>query len=194
MWRHMDQYTEEAALKAHNVTACFDDMEGARRAIESLERAGVPGSHISLLGPAAEEAAEATDTRQADEELGQEALRGTLGGAATGAGVGGAVGFLAGAAALGIPGVGPAVGAGIWATTLGGAAAGTGVGFTVGAMSNLKQSEAWELTLREVDEGYVVVGAHTDNPDEFDGANRALQRHEPRKLHRFDNEGNEIAA
>lgn len=190
----MDQYTDEAALKDHNVTACFDDMEGARRAIESLERAGVPGSHISLLGPATEEAAQDTDTRQADEELGEEALRGTLGGAATGAAVGGAVGFLTGAAAFGIPGVGPAVGAGIWAATLGGAAAGTGVGFTAGAMNSLKQSEAWELTLREVDEGYVVVGAHTNDPEEFDDAIRALESHQPRKLHRFDNEGTEIAA
>lgn len=190
----MEQYTEEAALKDHNVTACFDDMDGARRAIESLERAGVSGSHISLLGPAAEEAAQSTDTRQADEQLGETALRGTLGGAATGAGVGGAVGFLAAAAAFGIPGVGPAVGAGLWAATLGGAAAGTGVGFTAGAMADLKQSDAWELTLREVDEGYVVVGAHTDDPGEFGDALKALERHDPPKLHRFDKEGNEIAA
>lgn len=191
----IQEYTDEAALADYNVTACFPDMEAARQAIETLERAGVPGSHISLLGPAAEEAAdEVTDTSQADARLGEKAVRATLGGAATGAGVGGAVGFLAGAVAFGIPGVGPTVGAGIWASTLGGAAAGGGVGFTAGAMAKMKQSQAWELTLQEVDEGYVVVGAHTDDADEFDDAIAALQRREPRKLHRFDAEGNEVAA
>lgn len=155
----IEQHTDEAALAEHNVTACFPDMEAARQAIESLERAGVPGSHISLLGPQAEEAADVTDTSQADAQLGEKAVRATLGGAATGAGVGGAVGFLAGAVAFGIPGVGPG-----------------------------------ELTLHEVSDGYVVVGAHTDDADEFDGAIEALRRHDPRKLHRFDAEGNEVPA
>lgn len=190
----MEKHTEEAPLQAHNVTACFPDMAAARDAIEALERAGVPGSHISLLGPAAEEAAGRADTRPADKALGDEAVRATVGGAATGAGVGGAVGFLAGAVSFGIPGVGPAVGTGIWAATLGGAAAGTGVGFTAGAMAKLQQSEAWELTLQEVDEGYVVVGVHTDDPDEFADATKALEHSNPRKVHRFDEEGDEIAA
>lgn len=190
----MEQYTEEAALAAYNVTACFPDLEDARHAIESLERAGVPGSHISLLGPLAEEAADIDDTQQVDEAVGEQAVRATLGGAATGVGVGGAVGFLAGAAAFGIPGVGPAVGAGVWAATLGGAAAGGGVGFTAGAMAKMKQSQAWELTLQEVEDGYAVVGAHTDDPDEFDDAIETLQAREPRALHRFDAQGNEVPA
>ncbi|HVL99649.1 MAG TPA: hypothetical protein VM324_10205 [Egibacteraceae bacterium] len=190
----MERYTDKAALAAYNVTACYEDMATARRTIESLERAGVPGSHISLLGPQAEEAAEASDTSSRDEEFGETAVRATLGGAATGAGVGGAVGFLAGAAAFGIPGVGPAVGAGIWAATLGGAAAGTGVGFTAGAMSKIKQSEAWELTLQEVGEGYVVVGAHADDRDELERAVEVLAANNPSRMHRFDAEGHEIAA
>lgn len=190
----IDQYTDEAALADYNVTACFPDMDTARQAIEALEHAGVPGSHISLLGPQAEEAAAVTDTSQADARIGEEAVRATVGGAAAGAGVGGAVGFMAGAIAFGIPGVGPAVGAGIWASVLGGAAAGGGVGFTAGAMAKMKQSQAWELTLQEVSDGYVVVGAHTDHADELDDAIEALRRHDPRTLHRFDAEGNEVAA
>lgn len=190
----MEEDTEEAPLKAHNITACFPDLLNARRAMDSLERAGINGSRISLLGPAAEAAAGKADTKQADEELGEEALWATVGGAATGAGVGGAVGLLAGAASFAIPGVGPAVGAGIWAATLGGAAAGTGVGFTAGAMANLQQSEAWELTLQEVGEGHVVVGVHTDDPGEYERAVRALQRANPRTVHRFDEQGDEVAA
>lgn len=189
----MEQYTDEAALATYNVTACFPDMDAARRAVEALEHAGVPGSDISLLGPQAEQATEATDTKEADQRIVDEAMRATIGGAAAGTGIGGAVGFLAGAAAFGIPGVGPAVGTGIWAATLGGAAAGGGVGFTAGAMAKMKQSEAWELTLQEVGEGYVVVGAHTDDTSEFNDAVDALRRSDPRKLHRFDAEGNEVA-
>lgn len=188
----METYTEDTPLSERNVTACFPDMEGARRAIEALEHAGVPGSQISLLGPRAEEAADVADTKQVDERIIDEALRATVGGAAGGAGIGGAVGFLAGAAVFGIPGVGPAVGAGIWAATLGGAAAGGGVGFTAGAMARMKQSQAWELTLQEVSEGFVVVGAHTDDRKTFSDAVAALRASDPHTLHRFDAEGHEI--
>ncbi|MEX2619831.1 MAG: hypothetical protein WD250_06400 [Egibacteraceae bacterium] len=55
--------------------------------------------------------------------------------------------------------------------TVGGVAAGAGVG---GAVD--------------------VVGAHTDHADELNDAIEALRRHDPRKLHPFDAEGNEIAA
>lgn len=190
----MDNDDDEAVLATYNVTACFSGMGQARAGVEALERAGVPGSHISLLGPQAEEASATADTSQRDEHLMEKAMRATLGGAATGTGVGGAVGFLAGAAAFGIPGVGPGVGAGIWAATLGGAAAGGGVGFTAGAMAKMKQSQAWALTLQEVSEGYVVVGAHTDDPDELQDAVQALATRDPGKMHRFDADGNEVAA
>lgn len=190
----MDKHTDEAALAAHNATACFPDMEDARKAVEALERAGVPASHISLLGPRAEEASTTADTSQRDEQVVEKAMQATLGGAAAGTGVGGAVGFLAGAAAFGIPGVGPGVGAGIWAATLGGAAAGGGVGFTAGAMAKMKQSQAWELTLEEVSKGYVVVGVHSDDPEELEDAVGALAARRPGKMHRFDADGNEVAA
>lgn len=189
----MTSDTDRAGLAADNVTACFPDMDAARRAVEALEHAGVAASAISLLGPQAERAAQVTDTAGADERIMDESLRATVGGAAAGTGVGGAVGFLAGAAAFGIPGVGPAVGAGIWASTLAGAAAGGGVGFTAGAMAKLKQSRAWELTLQQVGDGHVVVGVHTDDPQEFADAVDALRGRAPRSLHRFDADGNEVA-
>jgi hypothetical protein len=184
--------TEETAFAEHNVTACYPDMEAAREGVEALERSGVTGSRISLLGPQAEEAAEVRDTRQRDEATLQEGMKSTLGGAAVGTGTGAALGFLAGAVAFGIPGVGPAAGAGIWATTIGGAAAGGGVGFTAGAMARMKQSQAWELTLQDVSAGRVVVGAHTDDPEELDRAVEALEGTNPSHIRRFDAEGNEV--
>lgn len=190
----MEDTKQKGTFATHNVVACFHDMQGARRAIEALEHAGVPGSDISLLGPLAEQASDGKDTTERDEEIIATATRATLGGAAAGAGIGGVVGFLAGAAAFGIPGVGPAVGAGVWAATLGGVAAGGGVGFTAGAMARMKQSAAWELTLQEVSDGYVVVGAHTDDPNELEKAVDALRGQDPAKMRRFDEDGNEIAA
>lgn len=169
-------------------------MDSARDAIESLERAGVAGSRISLLGKQAAEAAEVRDTAQRDEATIEHGMRATIGGAAAGTGIGAAAGFLAGAAVFGIPGIGPAVGAGIWALTLGGAAAGGGVGFTAGAMANMKQSQAWELTFQEVGDGLVVVGTHSHDRGEYESAVHTLQDAGPEKMHLFDNAGNELNA
>lgn len=187
-----DERLEQVSFASHNVIACYPDMDGARAGVEALERAGVNASNISLLGPAAEEAAEEPDTAERDERLMQKGGRATLGGAGVGAGVGGALGFLAGVAAFGIPGVGPVIGGGILAATIGGAAAGGGVGFTAGAMAQLKQSEAWELTLQDVREGNVVVGAHSDDPEDLEKAVDVLEGTGPEQLVRFDRDGNRL--
>jgi hypothetical protein len=183
---------ERNAFAPYNVTASFPDMEAARAAVEALENAGVAASSISLLGPGADEAVSPADTAQRDERTVDKGMKATLGGAATGAGVGGALGFLAGAAAFGVPGVGPVLAGGIWAATLGGAAAGGGVGFTAGAMTKMRQSEAWEMTLQDVGEGLVIVGAHTEDEAEHDRAVDALQGAGPTKLTRFDRDGNRL--
>jgi hypothetical protein len=184
--------TTEASFAAYNVTAAYPDMEAAREGVEALERSGVTGSRISLLGRQAEEAAEVRDTAPRDQRTIEEGMKSTIGGAAAGTGVGAALGFVAGAAAFGIPGVGPAVGAGIWAAVLGGAAAGGGVGFTAGAMARMKQSEAWELTLEDVRNGRVIVGAHTDDKEEFDRAVEALEGTSPQTMRQFDADGNPV--
>lgn len=184
----------ESVFARHNATACFPDMVAAREAIGSLEQAGVAGSAISLLGPSAEAAANADDTTRQDEAMLQEGMKATLGGAVAGTGLGAAAGFMAGLVAFGIPGVGPAIGAGVWALTIGGAVAGGGVGFTAGAMAKMKQSQAWELTLGDVGEGWVVVGLHTDAQQEFDRGVAVLQEHAPARLRRFDADGHELPA
>lgn len=175
----------------HNVLATFPDLEVARDVIAGLERRGVDGNKISLLGRRAEAAAEA-DARQTGEQdagMAADAGRSAGIGAATGAGVGGTLGFLAGAAAFGLPGVGPAVGAGIWATTLGGAAFGTGVGLLQGGIAGVKESEAWQLTYDSVKEGMVVVGVHDDEPDLVDVAEEVFREHGGDDVSRFDVEG-----
>jgi hypothetical protein len=184
----MDQQT----FAEHNVVASLPDMEAAREAIAALEHAGIEANNISLLGPAAEEAEARTATsagEEAEREFAADAARSAGVGAAAGAGVGGAAGFLAGAAAFGIPGLGPAIGAGIWATTIGGAVAGAGVGFTAGGVGGVKESEAWALTYENVQHGRVMVGVHSDEPDQVDRAEAVLQDANPLQIRTFDRRG-----
>jgi hypothetical protein len=175
----------------HNVLGVVGDLEQARAVITDLEGSGIDGNKISLLGRRAEEAGEPDrrETGEQDAALATEAGKSAGVGAAAGAGVGGAVGFLAGAAAFGIPGVGPAVGAGIWATTLGGAGFGAGVGLLQGGIAGVKESEAWQLTFSSVKEGKVVVGVHAEDDGHIDDAERILTEHGAERVERFDAEG-----
>jgi hypothetical protein len=175
----------------HNVLAVFPDLEAARDVIADLEGRGVDGNKISLLGRRAEEAADPSSRGPGEQDAAMAADAGKSAGvgAAAGAGVGGALGFVAGAAAFGIPGIGPAVGAGIWATTLGGAAFGTGVGLLQGGIAGVKESEAWQLTYDSVKEGRVVLGVHAQDPDLIATAEEVLREHGGTEISRFDVEG-----
>jgi hypothetical protein len=175
----------------HNVLGVVADLEHARSVITDLERGGIDGNKISLLGRSADDAAEPDrrETGEQDAALAAEAGKSAGVGAAAGAGVGGVVGFLAGAAAFGIPGVGPAVGAGIWASTLGGAAFGTGVGLLQGGIAGVKESEAWQLTFSSVKDGKAVVGVHAEDESHIDTAERILSEHGAQQIERFDAEG-----
>lgn len=175
----------------HNVLAVLADMEEAREAVEALERAGIEANAISLLGRTAEAASEPTRERQrqGDEAVTSEAGRTAGKSAAAGAGIGGAAGFVAGAAVFGIPGIGQALAAGIWASTLGGAAAGAGVGFTAGGVAGVKESEAWGLSFKALSEGKVVVGVHGEHEDMVRRAAGVLEGFDPQQLDHFDVDG-----
>lgn len=183
----------QAAFANYNVTATFDNNEKAHQAVERLEIAGVSPSDLSLLGPSGQAAADVRDTSYVDEAVISEGIKSTLGGAAAGSGFGAVVGFLGGAAVFGIPGFGPAVAAGIWATTLGGVAAGGGIGFTASAIAEMKQSQVWELTLQDVGGGNFVVGAHTDDWQEFERARNALAACGASRMREFDRKGDEVS-
>ncbi|MDQ3028550.1 MAG: hypothetical protein M3R09_00665 [Actinomycetota bacterium] len=176
----------------HNAIATFPDLPAAREAIGALEDRGVDGSHISLLGRQGEKAVEDPDTAGRDERMMDTHAKTAAGGIVGGAGVGGAVGFLAGIAAFGIPGVGPAVAGGIWALTLGGAAAGSGVGLAATSYAKIKQSEAWDLTYDTVSNGQVVVGVHTADESELEPAVGVLREHGSGDVTHFDGEGNRL--
>lgn len=150
------EHTAEQPYGRFNVTARFRDMAAAQEAIELLEEQGIAGSNISLLGPAAEAAAEAADTSGSDVDTLRKGTRATVGGGLLGTAIGAVLGFLVGLAAFG------GLSAAVIALAIGLGVAGGGVGFTAGAMLRMKQSQAWELTLGETDTEPVIVGVHAD--------------------------------
>jgi len=110
------------------VVGVFENTDDARRAIEALKDAGFTGEHISVLAP------DRDDTRAVAEETGTRAGEDAAKGALAGGILGGLGGWLLGIGALAIPGVGPFIAAGAFASALGGAAIGAGVGAIAGAL------------------------------------------------------------
>jgi uncharacterized membrane protein len=108
--------------------AVFQDPEPARDAIKALKDAGFSGNEISVLMPDRGEA------RDLAREMGTKAPEGAATGAVAGGVLGGLAGWLTGIGVLAIPGVGPFIAAGAFATALTGAALGAGAGAIAGAL------------------------------------------------------------
>lgn len=192
MSTHQRSLEQPPTFAAHNVVAVLPGMQEARKAIDALERGGIEAAEISLLGAAAEEAAEHMDTRERDAGVaGRVGTRAAVGAAAGGA-TGGMAGFLAGLAAFGLPGVGPVLGAGVWAATIGGAVAGGSVGGVIGGYSAVDMNDAFELTYESVRAGRVLVGVHSEDPDRVDKGEQILRKLEPLSVERFDASGRRL--
>src|SRR4029450_9389761 len=114
--------------RGSTVVGVFEERDRARDAIEALKEAGFRADSISVLAPDRE------STREIAEDTGSHAAEGAAGGAVAGGLLGGLGGWLIGIGALAIPGVGPFIAAGAFATALGGAAIGAGVGAIAGAL------------------------------------------------------------
>jgi outer membrane lipoprotein SlyB len=175
-------------LSQFNVVATYPGMPAARKAFDALERAGVDGDDISLLGPHADAAAAQLETKDRDAHLvGDVSEKVVKGGA-----IGSVAGAIAGGVAFMIPGVGPGIGVGIWAATLGGAIAGGAVGGVAGGVGAVDQSEDWELTYDDVAEGKVLVATHADDEAKADEHESVLRENRPEKIERFDQHGKRI--
>lgn len=178
-------------LPEHNLFAGYPQLEGARKAITTLELHGVEGDDISLLtrdGESEEPSREQTRsrdsgvTRQVGSRVG------------IGAALGGAAGLLGTLAAFAVPGVGAVVGAGLWASLVGGALAGGAVGGFIGGESALRNTEAWELTFETIRHGGAVVGVHSQDEEVVERAVAALEDTNPERLERFGAEGERVDA
>lgn len=121
----------------------FPDDAQARRAIDELKRAGFSDDEIGFL------------TRARTGEISNE----VMGDAASGAVGGGLLGGLLGAAAaLLIPGIGPAIAGGILAATVGGVAIGAAAGGIIASLTSIGivESDA-RFYQRELEAGHTIV-------------------------------------
>lgn len=151
---------------AHNVVAAVRDAEAARGAIEALERNGIDGSRIALLG-------------SRDPDLPPSPLRWAVGRVGRLFLVGVVLGAIAGAAIGWLTGIGAPAATFLWAV-FGGLAG----GFVV-AISSFGVSRAWWRTFEAEEAGTLAVGVHTEDSDEADLAEQTLMSIQPLSLNRF---------
>lgn len=152
------------------VVGVFHERDRARDAIEALKDDRFSADSISVLSP---------DKRTTDsvaEETGTHSGSGAATGALAGGVLGGLGGWLVGIGALAIPGVGPFIAAGAFATALGGAAVGAGVGAITGALVGMgvPKDEA-DYYEGEVKSGRTLVTVRSDG--RYADAERILRQH-----------------
>jgi uncharacterized protein (TIGR02271 family) len=150
------------------VVGVFHDRERAREAIEALKDNGFNPDTISILSP------DKQATQEIAEDTGTHAGSGAATGAVAGGILGGLGGWLLGIGALAIPGVGPFIAAGAFASAIGGAALGAGVGAIAGALVGMGVPEEHaEYYEGEAKAGRTLVTVRA--PERYDDAQRILR-------------------
>lgn len=164
---------------SHNVLAVYPSAERAREAITQLERSGVEGGDIELLGAAAEGAAQPETNevqRNVDMAMSGKVGKRSLAGLPIGALAGAVVLLLVGWFAHAVFDVGDSLGQVLIGAALGGALFGAFGGLFYGGASGLPVSDAWGETFEAVRQGSTGVAVHTEDEGEAEKAVEALQR------------------
>ncbi len=130
------------------ISRLYDDYATAARAVDELERAGIPRDDISIVSSNAEgwygrdrTTSGVDPAHDRDHDGRDDRAEGAAAGAGIGATIGGVAGLLAGLGLLAIPGIGPVVAAGWLASTAALAAAGGTAGGLIGALTQSGVSE-----------------------------------------------------
>ena len=123
------------------LTRLYDDYTTANKVMEELESVGVPASEISIVASNADSWYSATKSHDRDHDGVDDRAEGAATGAVIGAATGGVAGLLAGLGLLAIPGIGPVVAAGWFASTAVVAAAGGVTGGIIGALAEAGVSD-----------------------------------------------------
>ena len=151
------------------ITKVYENYEHAQHAITELEANGIPAANISLV--ANEKYAPLSDTTDTTSEAGA--------GAGLGAAVGGAAGLLAGVGLMAIPGLGPVVAAGWFASTALGLVAGGAAGGIVGSLIDAGVPEDHAHVYSEaVKRGGILVSVRVAEA-ELANAQRILGTYQP---------------
>lgn len=155
----------------------FMDTANAQDAVDALMAADFDPDEISLL--AQREALDAILDDEREESAIETASAGAVGGSA----LGGLIGLIAGASTLVVPGIGPALAAGTWATILGTTAAGAGVGAAYGGLVGGLigfgvAEEETHVYVEGVEKGGVLIVVQPDDPDKLVTAENIMTEHE----------------
>lgn len=153
--------------------ALFLERDDATRGLDALEDAGFTREQVSVL------AQRETVEDLLDDERGEAATENAGVGAVGGGALGGLIGLIAGASALLVPGVGPALAFGTWATVLGSTAAGAGIGAAyggfVGALVGFGVAEEQVHIYEEgVQRGGILILVHEADDDRLKLAEHLL--------------------
>lgn len=167
-------------IAAPRLAARFASMEGARRAIQRLENAGIDGDDIELMGAGSHTARRPKSPTMEDRRTGRYVAPRVVAGTV----VGGAMGAL----------VGAVIGLALWlalsmsaGVILAGALAGALIGSVVGTYVLFERtvgfSESWSLTFAS-DEGAgsLWVAVHVAEPDMIERARDVLEAADPLEL------------
>jgi len=111
----------------NTVVGLFDSLDRAREAVLDLQALGLPRNEISVV-------ANNADNRYALADSADSATDGAIMGVEKGAIWGGVAGLMLGIGTFAVPGIGPVLAAGSWATALASALTGAGIGAVAGGL------------------------------------------------------------
>jgi hypothetical protein len=168
-------------MRDTTIVALLDRFEDAQAAIADIVSAGTPRDKISLLAndSTGKHPGLIGNPAFAREELDEksEEQPHALVGAEVGFGLGGVLGLLVGAGTIAIPGIGPLIAAGIWATIGAGAVGGGVVGGIIGALTEhgISEKDA-HLYAEGLRRGGTLVTVRAA-VDAYDGIAQILKNH-----------------
>lgn len=169
------QVTTQYALSTYNLLAAFNTLEDGRKAIETLGRAGVEAKHITLGGPAPDEAAIREDTAEADKRMMTRWFSLSAEWAAVGAIVGAVVGIPVGLGVIASLDA-DVIFSNMLVAVLLGALFGGVISGLVGSMYSLQAGDTWELTFQQTYADKTIVGVHSNNAADIDKARDIFQK------------------
>jgi len=162
-----------------SVVGIVHTREEAETLVECLKAAHFTDNDISALLPDKEGTQDFAHTNST------KAPEGAIAGVSTGGVVGGVLGFMACAAALVIPGVGPLLAVGPIMSALSGAAIGATIGGVAGALIGMGIPE-YEAKMYEgkVRDGNILLAAHCTTNDQLACAEDLFRHNKATDIHR----------
>lgn len=176
--------TPKMSFSEHNVVATYASPDDARAALTMLERKGVEGADIELLGPGVARSQQPLTNEElrevdmeASKDIGKRFTAVSVVVSIVGIVVGGLLGWIIAGDATGL-----LVGA------LGGWIVGGILGFLFGGYGSLPTNPQWEDTFAS-DHGETMLAVRSENPEDIEVALDALRGTDAKRLRRCGRDG-----